>query len=164
MVSQSLWSQGGAASNNAATVDELASLNPFEVREVLQAKAKAGESGAIGLNPFEVREVLQADVQTVSLVEPVSIPLKSGRCCKNTGDYSAATNTVSIPLKSGRCCKLWRYEKKVNPVSQSLWSQGGAARSKNDAIIFLNSHGYELMVKSYCKHNGEFVQAYIIED
>ena len=34
-------------------------LNPFEVREVLQALEIQLESTPIGLNPFEVREVLQ---------------------------------------------------------------------------------------------------------
>ena len=51
---------------------------------------------------------------------------------------------------------------KRNHEAPVLWRE--KFESKDDAIIFLNSCGYELMVKSYCKHNGEFVQAYIIED
>ena len=51
---------------------------------------------------------------------------------------------------------------KRNHGTPVLWRE--KFQSKNDAIIFLHSKGYELMVKSYCKHNGEFVQAYIIED
>ena len=35
------------------------SLNPFEVREVLQVKASKAFNIPISLNPFEVREVLQ---------------------------------------------------------------------------------------------------------
>ena len=34
----------------------------------------------------------------------VSIPLKSGRCCKSTSQDNGGVK-VSIPLKSGRCCK-----------------------------------------------------------
>ena len=36
------------------------SLNPFEVREVLQGKHTMRQLNEISLNPFEVREVLQA--------------------------------------------------------------------------------------------------------
>ena len=36
----------------------------------------------ISLNPFEVREVLQGICQTHRAWYGVSIPLKSGRCCK----------------------------------------------------------------------------------
>ena len=35
------------------------SLNPFEVREVLQAEGLSWCDDCISLNPFEVREVLQ---------------------------------------------------------------------------------------------------------
>ena len=51
---------------------------------------------------------------------------------------------------------------KRNHEAPVLWRE--KFESKNDAIIFLNSHGYELMVKSYCKRSSEFVQAYILED
>ena len=34
------------------------------------------------LNPFEVREVLQVHKAAIEAVQSVSIPLKSGRCCK----------------------------------------------------------------------------------
>ena len=51
---------------------------------------------------------------------------------------------------------------KRNHEPPVLWRE--KFQNKNDAIIFLNSEGYELMVKSYCKRSGEFVQAYIIED
>ena len=51
---------------------------------------------------------------------------------------------------------------KRNHEPPVLWRE--KFQSKNDAIIFLHSEGYELMVKSYCKHNREFVQAYIIDD
>ena len=36
----------------------------------------------MGLNPFEVREVLQVIGSKVTGLQQVSIPLKSGRCCK----------------------------------------------------------------------------------
>ena len=35
------------------------------------------------LNPFEVREVLQGKGAFVESIGEVSIPLKSGRCCKD---------------------------------------------------------------------------------
>ena len=38
---------------------EVASLNPFEVREVLQDKMQWKRISRGSLNPFEVREVLQ---------------------------------------------------------------------------------------------------------
>ena len=60
----------------------LVSLNPFEVREVSQACAIFSAAVACCLNPFEVREVLQDDVLLWSSRCQVSIPLKSGRCCK----------------------------------------------------------------------------------
>ena len=58
------------------------------------------------LNPFEVREVLQDFEKENRRVWCVSIPLKSGRCCKYSVN-AACANTVSIPLKSGRCCKQY---------------------------------------------------------
>ena len=85
------------------------------------------------LNPFEVREVLQDHtVGANSKSFQVSIPLKSGRCCKIDefdADITSCLNPfevrevlqaskgvrcnakeVSIPLKSGRCCKNGRHE------------------------------------------------------
>ena len=59
------------------------SLNPFEVREVLQGLPEAAILGATCLNPFEVREVLQARRFLCYRLLNVSIPLKSGRCCKS---------------------------------------------------------------------------------
>ena len=35
------------------------------------------------LNPFEVREVLQEILHLQAIEQDVSIPLKSGRCCKD---------------------------------------------------------------------------------
>ena len=37
------------------------------------------------LNPFEVREVLQVMTRKTAMTRIVSIPLKSGRCCKING-------------------------------------------------------------------------------
>ncbi len=58
-------------------------LNPFEVREVLQDIAELELSKSDGLNPFEVREVLQGLCWRCRNAQKVSIPLKSGRCCKS---------------------------------------------------------------------------------
>ena len=79
--SQSLWSQGGAARSLIWLEIDVGSLNPFEVREVLQE---------VGLT-------------------------------------SDTANAVSIPLKSGRCCKHSTLRQTNITGSQSLWSQGGAA-------------------------------------
>ena len=57
-------------------------LNPFEVREVLQGGKWYWFNDTVGLNPFEVREVLQGTRQRQHISGTVSIPLKSGRCCK----------------------------------------------------------------------------------
>ena len=40
------------------------------------------DEGNVSLNPFEVREVLQAGCADSRGSSWVSIPLKSGRCCK----------------------------------------------------------------------------------
>ena len=76
-------------------------------------------------------------------ISTVSIPLKSGRCCKHyrafrsrcTGlnpfevrevlqgyidSYTTQDNQVSIPLKSGRCCKEAAYDFETMKMSQSL--------------------------------------------
>ncbi len=57
-------------------------LNPFEVREVLQGLVAMGCVLVDSLNPFEVREVLQVLGNRRQHRVHVSIPLKSGRCCK----------------------------------------------------------------------------------
>ena len=57
-------------------------LNPFEVREVLQENKGSRSGSALSLNPFEVREVLQEFASRLYNHALVSIPLKSGRCCK----------------------------------------------------------------------------------
>ena len=64
----------------------------------------------------------------------VSIPLKSGRCCKTTGWSETPFGKVSIPLKSGRCCKVMMAFLVATRLSQSLWSQGGAASTKCNEI------------------------------
>ncbi len=61
-------------------------LNPFEVREVLQDKNLTFPITGKSLNPFEVREVLQVQQHGTSNWCGVSIPLKSGRCCKFIND------------------------------------------------------------------------------
>ena len=60
-------------------------MNPFEVREVLQVYEVIMNLLKYCLNPFEVREVLQAIQLRKGEGEVVSIPLKSGRCCKKDG-------------------------------------------------------------------------------
>ena len=59
LMSQSLWSQGGAARVIILNMNTAECLNPFEVREVLQEHAGSWRGR-----------------------RKVSIPLKSGRCCK----------------------------------------------------------------------------------
>ena len=81
------------------------SLNPFEVREVLQDYPLHDPLLAWCLNPFEVREVLQGWRWCHTCAFIVSIPLKSGRCCKIVTEAIIQYTGVSIPLKSGRCCK-----------------------------------------------------------
>ena len=83
-------------------------LNPFEVREVLQGHHGNAMLQVLRLNPFEVREVLQDNDHIGEAVKAVSIPLKSGRCCKEMQAKKLHKMSVSIPLKSGRCCKNFR--------------------------------------------------------
>ena len=54
-------------------------------REVLQGVAHVAVLKTACFNPFEVREVLQANAGPYGPVGRVSIPLKSGRCCKTSG-------------------------------------------------------------------------------
>ena len=82
------------------------SLNPFEVREVLQVNKQPKAYVLLCLNPFEVREVLQDQASPFTPEAEVSIPLKSGRCCKFWAYVDKYIRCVSIPLKSGRCCKV----------------------------------------------------------
>ena len=104
-MSQSLWSQGGAASEYKADDGK------FYLSQSLWSQGGAARQYAhakrvrVSLNPFEVREVLQVTWTIKNLKKQVSIPLKSGRCCKPT---------VSAD--------------DIMRQSQSLWSQGGAAR------------------------------------
>ena len=53
---------------------------------------------------------------------------------------------------------------KRNHGTPVLWRE--KFQSKNDAITFLNEQSFKLMNHSYCKRyrNGDFYQAYIIED
>ena len=53
---------------------------------------------------------------------------------------------------------------KRNHEALVLWRE--KFESKDDAIIFLKKNGFEFYVKSYCKRyiNGDFYQAYIVED
>ena len=57
-------------------------LNPFEVREVLQVVLHLIHTHTTTLNPFEVREVLQVSTVYKPFFFFLSIPLKSGKCCK----------------------------------------------------------------------------------
>ena len=117
-------------------------LNPFEVREVLQGVSVRVVRCCVGLNPFEVREVLQDFSLLIPQIHYVSIPLKSGRCCKAIEEDGTDENSlnpfevrevlqanvrppserkwVSIPLKSGRCCKILNLNNKKVIPSQSL--------------------------------------------
>ena len=127
---------------NALLTIKSIGLNPFEVREVLQVKTYGKPYYLWCLNPFEVREVLQEEEQESMLYKRVSIPLKSGRCCKinhpsrnirrslNPFEVREVLQVqtftikgvacVSIPLKSGRCCKRITTMRKTFLTSQSL--------------------------------------------
>ena len=83
----------------------------------------------IGLNPFEVREVLQVVMLAKENAQEVSIPLKSGRCCKKTARFSREGQYVSIPLKSGRCCK---YDKAIQQIRVCLQERSTLVKMKAD--------------------------------
>ena len=74
----------------------------------------------MSLNPFEVREVLQDQYRDRRHLYHVSIPLKSGRCCKRLPQKLLPNPYVSIPLKSGRCCKFLVVDGDDLAKSQSL--------------------------------------------
>ena len=84
------------------------------------------------LNPFEVREVLQERTLGHHWPLLVSIPLKSGRCCKL--QYATALQYIGR-LNPFEVREVLQendngYVKDVY-VSQSLWSQGGAASKRS---------------------------------
>ena len=110
-------------------------IYPFGVREVLQENRPPLWKNTPRLNPFEVREVLQDSSSSKHRYQCVSIPLKSGRCCKPFAILVWRRAVVSIPLKSGRCCKRWYYRETRYIRSQSLWSQGGAARHCRVGVV-----------------------------
>ena len=95
-------------------------IYPFGVREVLQENRPPLWKNMPRLNPFEVREVLQEMVLQRNALYSVSIPLKSGRCCKTLPSWSCLSRMVSIPLKSGRCCKDSVGDAGTRRRSQSL--------------------------------------------
>ena len=133
----SLWSQGGAASNTGGhhrpvivsiplksgrcckcqmdgCCEDCVSLNPFEVREVLQVFGVVQQKDMISLNPFEVREVLQVRI------------------------LARDTPCASQSLWSQGGAARRRGHRSVRPIwSQSLWSQGGAASHMNHVMIVL---------------------------
>ena len=95
-------------------------LNPFEVREVLQGHLNQMPVGLSCLNPFEVREVLQ-DIQGFHCFDRRCLnPFEVREVLQAGAVGSTATQGVSIPLKSGRCCK-WTLATSTKPtMSQSL--------------------------------------------
>ena len=94
------------------------SLNPFEVREVLQVKAEHELNSLRSLNPFEVREVLQGIRIGVYCFKPSLNPFEVREVLQETAMVNMVFWFVSIPLKSGRCCKLMNTE-----VQKLTWSQ-----------------------------------------
>ena len=80
-------------------------LNPFEVREVLQALDWLWVLAPMVSIPLKSGRCCKGLVLVNNVLPAVSIPLKSGRCCKNECQQRIGHNCVSIPLKSGRCCK-----------------------------------------------------------
>ena len=177
VLSQSLWSQGGAASY----------VSEYDIK-IIVSQSLWSQGGAartyqfnlgiiIGLNPFEVREVLQVHSCYLPRPHTVSIPLKSGRCCKKftlktvfrakrlnpfevrevlqgIQVFQPWSGLVSIPLKSGRCCKRGSVFRGLLYASQSLWSQGGAARVLYKtfllkSIIYLLIFVKNFLTKSY---------------
>ena len=83
-------------------------LNPFEVREVLQVSTSSTPSNAKRLNPFEVREVLQDFTHEVILSHPCLNPFEVREVLQVIAALLSITSLVSIPLKSGRCCKVYQ--------------------------------------------------------
>ncbi len=81
-----------------------------------------GDKDGDALNPFEVREVLQAMATGTPCLFLLSIPLKSGKCCKYHGLGQGKRQQLSIPLKSGKCCKsaLQNFLIKINKLFVSF--------------------------------------------
>ncbi len=55
---------------------------PLKSGRCCKKRQSRGREVCFCLNPFEVREVLQANMESEVSTPSVSIPLKSGRCCK----------------------------------------------------------------------------------
>ena len=107
--SQSLWSQGGAASSASCSV-------------LLHVMSQSlwSQGGAARL----LKILCQLEIMSQSLWSQGGAARLTEGCSLNW--------PVSIPLKSGRCCKFTVAPIWQPFVSQSLWSQGGAARSKRN--------------------------------
>ena len=96
------------------------SLNPFEVREVLQEEENMNQSTPNVSIPLKSGRCCKEESKR-RVQDFVSIPLKSGRCCKHFADGHRYRVAVSIPLKSGRCCKSIAFDQALTQIrSQSL--------------------------------------------
>ena len=153
-LSQSLWSQGGAARFRHDSCDQCGASQSLwsqggAARSLIWLEIDVGS-----LNPFEVREVLQEVGLTSDTANAVSIPLKSGRCCKHsTLRQTNITGSQSLWSQGGAARpKATDLERDIK--SQSLWSQGGAARvlyktSLLKSISYLLVFVKNFLTKSY---------------
>ena len=131
------------------------------------------------LNPFEVREVLQELYGLTAVDKLVSIPLKSGRCCKYSCLCSGSCGSsqslwsqggaarwltfdslpsrlVSIPLKSGRCCKQTSTYFAKYPIVSIPLKSGRCCKSKKMWIRWLVKVSIPLKSGRCCKINRKY--------
>ena len=134
--SQSLWSQGGAASIFGQVGSHLAKcLNPFEVREVLQEWMPTKNWPQLRLNPFEVREVLQASKRDESDRIKSQSLWSQGGAARWCGLHWSQLSRLN-PFEVREVLQEQAQHKKPVNKSQSLWSQGGAARNTSSMYCF----------------------------
>ena len=129
--SQSLWSQGGAASTTKPLKECIQAVSiPLKSGRCCKGYICHKSVNKNRLNPFEVREVLQGRWLPVASRWTVSIPLKSGRCCKVTKRRSLKKSLGLNPFEVREVLQALQAACiSTLSMSQSLWSQGGAARA-----------------------------------
>ena len=81
--SQSLWSQGSAARGGGMGLDLISTLNPFEVREVLQGNRCPHQPQSSSQSLWSQGSAASKSLHSCVWCVNLSIPLKSGKCCKS---------------------------------------------------------------------------------
>ena len=112
-----------------------ARLNPFFIREYVQAARRAATGRMDSLNPFFIREYVQA-IHELQDAEPVMvlIPSSSGNMFRQPGSSIVSRAPVLIPSSSGNMFRLlanWNnIPKGLNPFFIREYVQAPSSRPR----------------------------------